>query len=66
MLSDVVYEPLTNKNCSITAAIINLADNSNLAENLTITQEEGYAASSTTNLETALSETSKSLCNLLD
>ena len=55
-----MYEPPTKKSRSLTAAKINAADNGNLYEKLTITQEEGYVDYSTTHLEEGLSETSKS------
>ena len=35
-------EPPTNKRRSLTAAMINVADNGNLVSKLTIEQEEGY------------------------
>ena len=44
---------------SITAAIINVTYNENLAAKITIIQEEGYVSSSTKHVESALSETLK-------
>ena len=51
VVSYVVSEPPTNKNRSVTASIINDADNENLAEKLTIKQEYVYIASSTKHVE---------------
>ena len=47
---DVVSEPPTNKSSSLTAAIINVANNANLSAKLTITQEELSIAYSTTHI----------------
>ena len=52
-------EPPTNKNCSLTASIIDAEDNRNLAVKITITQEEVSVDYSTTHVEEALSETPK-------
>ena len=41
VVPDFMYEPTTKKSLSLTAAIINAADNGNLAAKITITQEEG-------------------------
>ena len=41
----------TKKICFLTAAIINAADNGNLAAKITITQEEGSVDYSTTHVE---------------
>ena len=60
LVSYVVSEPLKNKSCSLTVAITNAADHANLASKPTITQEEGYVASSKTHVEESFSETSKS------
>ena len=49
--SDIVSEPPTKKSCFLTAAIINVADNSKFSSKITMTQEEGYLASSTTYVE---------------
>ena len=59
MVSDFVSEPPTKKIRSLTVAIINAAEDSNLTEKLTITQEEGSVASSTTHVEEAWPETPK-------
>ena len=59
MVSYVVSETLTMKICSLTSAIINVADNANLAAKITITQEEESIASSTTHVEASFSETPK-------
>ena len=42
LVSDVIYEPPPKKILSLTAAIINMEDNGNLAAKITITQEERY------------------------
>ena len=60
MLSDVVSESPTKKFRSLNAAIINTAYNVNLAAKLTITQEEGLFAYSTTHVEESLTETPES------
>ena len=54
-----MYEPPTKKSCSLAAAIINAADNVNLAAKITITQKEGSLDYSTTHVEEELLETSK-------
>ena len=51
--------PPTKKSHDLTAAIINRADNWNLAAKLTITQKEGSVDHYTTHVEESLSETSK-------
>ena len=55
-----MYEPPANKIRSLTAAIINAPDNQNLDTKIEITQEKGSVDCYTTNVEEALSETSKS------
>ena len=54
-----MYEPPTKKSCSLAAAIINAADNVNLAAKITITQKEGYLDYSPRHVEEELLETSK-------
>ena len=56
MVSDVMSGPPTKKSHDLTAAIINRADNWNLAAKLTITQKEGSVTYFTTHVEEVLSE----------
>ena len=51
VVSDVMYEPPTNKSRSLTAAIINAADNGKTASKTKITQEDGSVDYSTTHVE---------------
>ena len=51
VVSDVMNEPPTKKICSLTSAIINAAENRNLAAKITITQEEVSVDYSTTHVE---------------
>ena len=51
MVSDVIYEPPSNKNRYLTVSIINAADNVKFSEKLTTTQEEGYVAYYTAHVE---------------
>ena len=50
VVSDVMYEPPTNKSRSLTAAIINVADHGNLDVKIRITQEEVCVDYSTTHV----------------
>ena len=63
MVLDIVYELPTKKSCSLTAAMINAADNATLDPKTTISKEEGYVASFTTHVKGELSEKSKSSAN---
>ena len=51
MLSDIFLKPPTKTIHSITSDIVNSSDNTNLAAKITLPQEEGYVASSKTNLK---------------
>ena len=66
VVSDVMYEPPTKKSRSLTAAIINAADNRNLDAKITITQEEVSVDYSTIYVEESLSETPKVYAKLCD
>ena len=63
MVLDVVSAPTTKESCSLTADMINAADNTNLTPKTTITQEEGYVDSFKTHVKEELSEKSKSFTN---
>ena len=59
VVSDVMYEPPTKKILSLNAAIINAADNGNLASKIKTNQEEGSADYSTTHVEEEFTEKPK-------
>ena len=63
MVLDVVSAPTTKESCSLTADMINAADNATLDPKTTISKEEGYVASFTTHVKGELSEKSKSSAN---